>query len=86
MTDPPCRSVSAFCFSYAVGGFDKALAEGDTSMTDEETRAEIANQIHETLVSLVVALRAETALPGGPVARITLGRAADAIQNVVNGQ
>ena len=54
-------------------------------MTDDEIRVEIANQIHDALALVVVALRSEAAQPGGPVARITLGRTAVAIENVVNG-
>ena len=55
-------------------------------MSDEEIRAEIARQVPKTLVQLANALRSEAAQPGGPVARITLGRAADAIQKLVDGR
>jgi hypothetical protein len=54
-------------------------------MTDDEIRAEIAKQIHDTLVLLVAALR-DQATHGAPVSKKTLGRAADAVQNVMNGQ
>ena len=54
-------------------------------MTDDEIRAEIARQFQDTLVLVVAALRAEAAQRGGPVARISLGRAADAVQAVVSG-
>lgn len=55
-------------------------------MTDDEIRAEITDQIQKTLVSLVAALRAEAAQGGGPVSRLTLRRAADALQKVVKGE
>jgi hypothetical protein len=55
-------------------------------MKKEKVQTEIAKQIQATLVLLAAALRAEAAKPGGPVARITLGRAADAVQAVVNGK
>lgn len=54
-------------------------------MTDDEIRAEINKQIHDTLGLLIAALR-EQATHGGPPSRIILGRAADAVQKVVDGQ
>lgn len=52
-------------------------------MSDDKIRAEITNQIHDTLVLLVGALR-DQATHGAPVSKKILGRAADAVQNVVN--
>ena len=54
-------------------------------MTDDEIRAEITKQINDTLVLLVAALR-DQATHGAPMSKKALGRAADAVQNVVNGQ
>jgi glucose-6-phosphate-specific signal transduction histidine kinase len=54
-------------------------------MTDDEVRAEITKQIHDTLGLLIAALR-DQATHGAPPSRIILGRAADAVQKVVDGQ
>jgi hypothetical protein len=51
-------------------------------MTDDEIRAEISKQIHDTLVRLVAALQ-EQAKHGAPPSRKALGRVADAVQKVV---
>ena len=55
-------------------------------MKKDKIQAEITKQIQATLELLAAALRAEAAKPGGPVARITLGRVADAVQAVLNGK
>jgi hypothetical protein len=54
-------------------------------MTDDQIREEIAKQIQDTLALLVAALRDE-ATRGAPPSRKVLGRAADAVQSVVDGQ
>jgi hypothetical protein len=54
-------------------------------MTDDEIRAEVARQLRDTLALLVAALR-DQAKQGSPASRIILGRAADAVQNVLNGR